>query len=120
MAPPVSAPYWWWPPPRLHLPYSAAVGGTIFDDLHGFLRHGLRTHSSILYAHAFLLRWGLLLGYPVTAGLLLTASACSAASPPAYIFVKKVVIIIFVKKNKLSLSTSYIEHSKVIIIIKHF
>ncbi|PWZ06432.1 Pentatricopeptide repeat-containing protein ELI1, chloroplastic [Zea mays] len=63
---------------------AAAGGGTIIDDLHGFLRHGLHTHSSVLYAHAFLFCCGLLLGHPVPAGLLI-ASACSAASPPAHI-----------------------------------
>ncbi|CAD6258993.1 unnamed protein product [Miscanthus lutarioriparius] len=66
-------------------PHSAGGGGTIGDDLHCFLRYGLRTHSSVLCAHAFLLRRGLLLGHAVPAGLLLTASACSAASPPAHI-----------------------------------
>ncbi|AQK49956.1 uncharacterized protein LOC100193985 [Zea mays] len=63
---------------------AAAGGGTIIDDLHGFLRHGLHTHSSVLCAHAFLFRRGLLLGHPVPAGLLI-ASACSAASTPAHI-----------------------------------
>ncbi|TVU18399.1 hypothetical protein EJB05_34494, partial [Eragrostis curvula] len=55
------------------------------DDLHGFLRCSIRTHAAVLRAHAFLLRRDLLLGHPVTAGLLLTASACSAASPPGHV-----------------------------------
>ncbi|KAL6880400.1 hypothetical protein ACP4OV_011965 [Aristida adscensionis] len=49
------------------------------------LRGGLRTHAAVLRVHAFLLRRDLLLGHPVPAGLLLTASACSAASPPAHV-----------------------------------
>ncbi|XP_062230491.1 pentatricopeptide repeat-containing protein At3g51320-like [Phragmites australis] len=64
-------------------PESAAAAHP--DDLYGFLRRGLRTHAAVLRSHAFLLRRGLLLGHPVPAGLLLTASACSAASPPAHI-----------------------------------
>ncbi|KAL6647091.1 hypothetical protein ACP70R_014528 [Stipagrostis hirtigluma subsp. patula] len=65
-------------------PDSAAAAAGGLPDL-GFLRGGLRTHAAVLRAHAFLLRRDLLLGHPVPAGLLLTASACSAASPPAHV-----------------------------------
>ncbi|KAM0846411.1 hypothetical protein ACQ4PT_055688 [Festuca glaucescens] len=50
------------------------------DDLHAFLRHGLRSRGAVLRAHAFLLRRGLLLGHPVPSGLLLTAAASTASS----------------------------------------
>ncbi|KAK3137764.1 hypothetical protein QOZ80_5BG0456920 [Eleusine coracana subsp. coracana] len=63
----------------------SAAGAARSDDLHGFLRYSIRTHADVLRAHAFLLRRGLLLGHPVPAGLLLTASACFAASPPRHI-----------------------------------
>ncbi|CAN6320145.1 unnamed protein product [Urochloa humidicola] len=65
-------------------PHSAAAAINV-DGLPHFLRRALRTHSAVLCAHAFLLRRGLLFGQPVHAGLLLTASACSAASPPAHL-----------------------------------
>jgi pentatricopeptide repeat protein len=55
------------------------------DDLHGYLCYSIRIHADVLRAHAFLLCRGLLLGHPVPAGLLLTASACSATSPPSHI-----------------------------------
>ncbi|KAM0880830.1 hypothetical protein ACQ4PT_033305 [Festuca glaucescens] len=50
------------------------------DDLHAFLRDGLRSRGAVLRTHAFLLRHGLLLGHPVPSGLLLTAAASTATS----------------------------------------
>ncbi|KAM3405990.1 hypothetical protein ACQJBY_000187 [Aegilops geniculata] len=50
------------------------------DDLHAFLRRGLRSRGAVLRAHAFLLRRGLLLGHPVPSGLLLSAAAASAST----------------------------------------
>ncbi|KAF8697432.1 hypothetical protein HU200_036032 [Digitaria exilis] len=62
--------------------HSAAISNV--NDLHSFLRRGVRTHSAVLCAHV-LLRRGLLLGHPVPAGILFTASACSAASAPGHL-----------------------------------
>ncbi|KAI5021229.1 pentatricopeptide repeat-containing protein At3g51320 [Hordeum vulgare subsp. vulgare] len=59
---------------------SASSPAAADDDLHAFLRGGLRTRGAVLRAHAFLLRRGLLLGHPVPSGLLLSAAAATTTA----------------------------------------